>query len=81
MSDTASEILKADRAITTVAEHVIHAATMDGGGPPEWENYPEIGENDWDLILARVDRMSEPPDPGKFDAAYALLTGRADHDA
>ena len=74
-------MLIADRAITTVAEQAIHEATRDGGRVPEWEDYPEIGENDWQAVLDRVDRMTWAPDQAKYDAAYALLAARAAHDA
>jgi len=70
-----------DRAITTVAEHAIHAATRDGGVPPAWEDYPDIAELDWLAVLQKVDRMTEAPDHDKYEAAYGFLALRADHDA
>lgn len=80
-SDTDRAFRIGDRAITTVAEHAIHQATRDGGRCPEWEDYPDIGENDWHAVLQKIDRMTEAPERDKYEAAYALLALRADHDA
>ena len=67
--------------INVIARHAIHSATSDGGQSPGWEDYPEIGENDWYEVLAEIDRLCPAPSPDAFKAAYALLSARADHDA
>ena len=69
-----------DRAITTVAEYVIHAATRDGGVPPAWEDYPDIAQLDWLAVLQKVDRMTEAPNHDKYEAAYGFLALRASQD-
>jgi len=79
LSDSSREILEADRAIKTVAQRAIHMAAADGGTCPMWEDYPEIGENDWFAVLEEVDKIAAAPDG--YEAAYAFLTARADHDA
>jgi len=80
-SITSSQILAAKQAITTIAKQAIYLATRgeDDGVDVAWENYPEIGDNDWQAVLEEVDRLAPPPDG--FAAAYALIEARADHDA
>jgi len=75
-----SEIRDGD-AINVIVRHAIHTAVSDGGTCPEWEDYPEIGENDWYEIEAEIALSTDCPSPAAFDAAYAFLAARADHDA
>jgi hypothetical protein len=64
-----------------VARRVVaNAASGANQIEPEWENYPEIGEHDWVLVLGRVNdvcRQFNPKDQSYSDA-YALLTERAE---
>lgn len=48
--------------------------------PPEWEDYPEIGEHDWERVEAEIDRVVTmlAGQEEKFKAAYEFLSGRAD---
>jgi len=66
-------------AINVVAQQAIYAATReDVGTGVEWGMYPEIGEDDWKRVLRQIDRATPPPTRGEYDAAYELLTSRAD---
>jgi len=65
-------------AIQAVARQAIHMACVDGGGYPEWENFPEIGENDWLDILEEIE-METPAQPMYF-TAYDFLEARANND-
>lgn len=60
-------------ALDIVARRVIADAT-DG---IKWEDYPDIGEHDWDRVTERVVDLA--PDPGgeRFEKAYALLSSLA----
>jgi len=79
MSGIDREALEGTRAIRIVAQHAIHMAAADGGTCPMWEDYPEIGENDWYAVLEEVDKIAAAPDG--YEAAYALLEARAEHGA
>jgi len=45
-----------------------------------WEDYPELGANDWQAVLNQVDHIVERLNPlgGDYDAAYRFLAARAD---
>ena len=45
-----------------------------------WDDYPEIGEDDWRAVVSRVrDRVeADKPDVETYKAAYAHLQGRAE---
>lgn len=67
-------------AIDVIAKQAIKAATDDSPGyAVSWENYPEIGEEDWVRVVARVDELTAlmAPEQAEFEAAYTYLTGRA----
>ena len=76
-TDTATARVRA--AITVVAREAIHHASSPHGGPIEWEDWPDIGEDDWNAILTEAARLAASPDPDEFAAAYELLKMRADH--
>lgn len=65
-------------AINVIARDALHRATEDAP-IAEWDDYPEIGEGDWDDVIAEISRITPAPDKAEFDAAYALLAMRADH--
>lgn len=46
----------------------------------QWENYPEIGEGDWNAIVERVrsNADTEKADEAAFHAAYLHLQGRSE---
>lgn len=62
-----------NQARAAVARQIVHNA-LDS---IEWENYPEIGEYDWNEVL-RICRLQAPGDHA-FAAAYAWLAERANH--
>lgn len=67
-------------AIDVIAKQAIKAATDDSPGyTVSWENYPEIGENDWARVVERVDEITAliAPDQPEFEAAYDYLMDRA----
>lgn len=65
-------------AIRDVARHAIAAAVR--ANPPEWQDYPDIGENDWQAVLAEVERRVGQLEPQgeKYGCAYRHLAARAD---
>lgn len=69
-------------AVETVGRHII-AAVLDNMIGEEWENYPEIGEDDWMRVQAYVEawaRNTAPPTE-QYEAAYEYLESRASDDA
>ena len=70
--------MTARQAIQVVALQAIHMACVDGGGCPQWEDFPEIGEGDWLDVLAEIDRET-PAQPAYF-TAYDILEARANND-
>lgn len=47
------------------------------------EDFPDIGEHDWERVVELVDQLAavNDCDDDDFTDAYRFLTGRADHDA
>lgn len=44
-----------------------------------WENYPELGEHDFERIIERIEQIAPPcPDMHERQAAYEFLSNRAD---
>lgn len=64
-----------NEAIEIVAQHAIAAAVSSG--TVDWEDYPELGEHDWERVLTRMEMNADYPDPDEFDAAYKLLFDHA----
>lgn len=67
-------------AIDVIAKQAIKSATDDHPGyAVSWENYPEIGEEDWARVVERIDELTGlmAPDQAQFEAAYDYLTERA----
>lgn len=62
-------------AIETVARGVLANAVET---PVEWENYPEIGEGDWERVLAEVRQLAAHPSATDYDSAYQHLAERAE---
>jgi hypothetical protein len=66
-----------EEAIEIVAQQVIFSASADDG-MVMWENYPEIGEDDWYAVLAQIALLAVPPRRDHYRDAYALLESRAE---
>jgi len=45
-----------------------------------WENYPEIGEEDWEWVIQRAEELRVYPSDDEYREAYALLSARAEHE-
>lgn len=70
--DDALDII-AKRCIANLVEH-----DKGGNGSTQWEDWPEIGEQDWFRVLERMNELV-PDDPrgDKVKQAYATLAARA----
>lgn len=66
-----------EQAIDLVALDVIAGGACDRVAEG-WENYPDLGEHDWQRVAEAVERLAPDPDPTLLDEAYALLEGRAE---
>jgi hypothetical protein len=62
-------------AIDTIARAIIASAAEDAG---EWEDWPEVGEHDWNRVLEAVKRLAPWPDDAERSAAYQLLESMSD---
>lgn len=71
---------KDERAIEAVAAHVIATSVQRDLGE-RWEDYPEIGEHDWERVAEQVEEMLPRVSPTRFREAYARLEARADQEA
>lgn len=68
--------MRSKKAIRIIARHAIsNAAGMD----IDWEDYPELGERDWEAVKAEINRLTPIPDLDRFDKAYEALSARAGH--
>lgn len=72
-SDQTSEALE-------VVAKWVAAGALRGMIEPEWENYPEIGEHDWDAIQCWLESHAASIDPERmeYSRAYTVLTKRAE---
>lgn len=66
-----------EAAIDMVARQVIASLVEENIGF-EWENFPEIGEQDWLRVQARCLELVPLLDFDTFGRAYALLESRAE---
>lgn len=74
--------LATDLAKVTIIRRLTWLLAEDGERISDlWENYPEIGEDDWIDICRRLRERHRLSDPTQvqFDAAYAHLAERAEH--
>lgn len=69
--------MSVDEAIAIIAQHLL--AEGAGDAVHDWENYPEIGEFDWDAVITKAADLAPFPDAGEYQDAYNLLTARAAH--
>lgn len=69
------------RAIRLVARRVL--ADQLKRYPPSWEDYPDIGENDWGRVLIHVRHLANRGDvqAEQYDSAYRYLAERSERDA
>lgn len=65
-------------AVRDVARHAIAAAVR--ANPPEWEDYPDIGEHDWAEVEREIERRLAQLEPQgeKYGCAYRHLAARAE---
>jgi hypothetical protein len=65
------------QAIYIVARHIVANLADE----PEWECWPEIGENDWEDVVKMVGELAPYPPHDKYKAAYDHLSARAQNDS
>ena len=67
----------AEWSVAEVARHVI--AHVVESNPPQWENYPDIGEHGWAAVEKEVARQLRrlAAQREKYDSAYSHLAQRA----
>lgn len=67
------------QAIDTVARHALARKLRDNvtAGEILWEDYPDVDERDWNLVVDRVLAIANSLAPGdeQYEAAYEHLTG------
>lgn len=64
------------QSIGVVARSIVHSllTEADSDDIALWEDYPEIGENDWDEVIAAARSLAPaPPSDEEYRAAYAAL--------
>jgi len=67
------------RAITIVAQAVV--ANSVSIGDDDWEDFPDVGEHDWEMVVHVADAIAAQPDPDELHAALVLLAARAEEEA
>lgn len=73
----------AARTTQWAVEVVARMAIFNVLGEVEWQDYPEIGEHDWQEVLDRVEVIGcalKPP-TDDYTEAYAFLEARAEKEA
>lgn len=73
-----SDRMTTEQAIDIVARHCARYALEDAGAQ-EWENYPELGERDWERVSERLNQLVAVPTVDEYTAAYKHLEERATH--
>lgn len=46
----------------------------------DWEDFPEVGEHDWERVVEEMRRLAPFPEEGSFEWAYKILEERATDD-
>jgi hypothetical protein len=64
-------VVSPEQAIDVIAREALSRFAAEAMPRDEWENFPEIGEHDWEKLAPSVPRDD-------YLAAYALLEGRAE---
>ena len=65
-----------ERAVDFVAASLL-SSLLEMHGGESWGDYPEIGEDDWQDVVARAKEIADDPGPEAFRMAYAHLEARA----
>lgn len=42
----------------------------------DWEDFPEVGEHDWERVVEEMRRLAPFPERGSFERAYKILEER-----
>lgn len=76
---SATPPMSVERAVEIIARHAL-AGILD---PimDRWEDYPDVGEDDWATITERAEALLVYPSDDEYNAAYALLKARATNEA
>lgn len=71
--------LTPESAVDILAREAAYKLTLADAGLL-WEDYPDIGETDWEAVVVRVlDRAkADKPEPAELVDAYEFLSARAD---
>lgn len=78
-----TDLITLQSAIDAVARRIVRRVVRDAieiqVAAFEWEDYPEIGESDWERVLDRAEEISSraAPSNGEYEAAYKFLADRA----
>jgi hypothetical protein len=65
-------------ALRTVAQHILADKAANA---LEWEEYPEIGQDDWFALCQTLNDLAPFPPTAVYNAAYEYLEARATPDA
>lgn len=63
---------------TIIARRIAYAAIVSADVEDGWENYPDIGESDWEKVAFESGTLIVDPTEAEYEAAYALLAARSD---
>lgn len=82
MSTVATQDPALQAVAMAVATIVLDRAVMGGDVGDLWEEFPDVGENDWIRISDAVTHIAQElyPPPTVLDEAYATLARRATND-
>jgi hypothetical protein len=65
-----------DDAVDVIARHILARAAV--AAECDWDEYPEVGETDWNAVLDRVVFLAPYPDEAELTEATAVLEARAE---
>ena len=79
-TDDELEAIREAQPIQLVARYIVYAWLTDSDREPAWEDYPEVGERDWERVVEEVKALGRSVDPGldEFKKAYQQLADRAE---
>jgi len=63
--------------MVTFARHLL----LRGLERVEWEDFPEVGEHDWNEVMEMAKNLANVPTMPTFQQAYDVLAARASADA
>lgn len=63
--------------MVTFARHLL----LRGLERVEWEDFPEVGEHDWNEVMEMAKNLATVPTTPTFQQAYDVLAARASADA